>query len=117
MKDTTTRSELDTPFAVGVNSVVRCPDCHHYPCACPLIEQARKSLKREADAIQEALLYRELWEAAASCLLYNRGKIKPRGEDERRLLDVAEKSMCGHYWSGATDGWMPEAGQMDLFGT
>jgi len=60
-------------------------------------------------------MYRDLWEAAASCLQHNRGTITPRGEDERRMLDAAERCMCGSFWSGQTDGWLPEAAQMSLF--
>lgn len=69
----------------------------------------------EANAVTEAYRWRELWEAAASCLQHNRGKIRPRGEDERRILAIAEKCQCGHFWSGETNGWLPEAEQLDLF--
>jgi hypothetical protein len=71
--------------------------------------------RRESAAVAEAYQYRELWEAAASCLQHNRAQITPRGADERRMLDAAHACMCGHFWSGHTDGWLGEAQQMGLF--
>ena len=61
---------------------------------------------KNTELLRDALYYRELWEAAASCLQHNMTKIKPRGEDEKRMLDEATNSTCGHFWSGKTDGWL-----------
>lgn len=94
---------------------MRCESCNHEPCACPSISRAEAAQARETEAILEAYKWRELWEAAASCIQHNRKLIKPRGEDERRIIEAAEKCGCGHYWSGRTDGWLPEAEQMGLF--
>ena len=62
--------------------------------------------RSETRAIAEAYHYRELWEAAASCLQHNRAKLRPRGPDEARMLDAAMQSLCGHFWSGKSDGWL-----------
>jgi hypothetical protein len=66
-----------------------------------------ETLERETlEFLSEAARYRELWEAASSCLQHNMTKIKPRGQDEKRMLEEAAKSTCGLFWSGKTDGWL-----------
>jgi hypothetical protein len=91
-----------------------CSYCGGTPCFCVWIARAQGAEEREASAIAEAYKFRELWEAAASCLQHNRKKIRPRGEDERRVLDIADKQMCGHFWSGKTNGWLPESDRVNL---
>ena len=78
------------------------------PCANCDVLVARTSVaeRREAEAIADAYKYRELWEAAASCLQHNRAKIRPRGKDKERMISRAMQDMCGHFWSGSTDGWL-----------
>jgi len=73
-----------------------------------LEERVRTAEERSAEAIAETYKWKELWNAAASCLQHNKAKIKPRGQDERRMLEAADKCTCGHYWSGKTNGWLPE---------
>ena len=70
-----------------------------------------ETLNRNAiELMRDATKYRELWQSAASCLAANNKKIKPRGLDESRMLRWAAISDHGHFWSGQTDGWMPEPG-------
>lgn len=68
--------------------------------------QAEASRKRESEAIAEAYKYRVLWEAAASCLAHNAGKLKPRGADEAKVIDLAIRADHGKFWSGETSGWL-----------
>ena len=70
------------------------------------------ALNRNAkEWMNDRTMYRELWEAAASCLVANNKKIKARGPDESRMLDWALGSMHGHFWSGQTNGWIPTKGE------
>lgn len=71
-------------------------------------DQVKRAKKRELEAISEAQKYRELWNAAASCLAHNKDKIRPRGEDERVIIQIASKSDHGHFWSGETKGWLED---------
>ena len=87
-----------------------CAGCGRADCICELLEQVRGSEKRETEAIIEARQYRDLWEAAASCIQHNGANIKPRGPDERRMLARASIATCGHFWSGETDGWLVDIG-------
>ena len=91
-------------------TIPTCPGCSRVECQCELLEQVRGCHKREAEAVAEAYRYRELWEAAAACLQHNRKRIKPRGEDERLMLEAADRCLCGHFWSGKTSGWMDDDG-------
>jgi hypothetical protein len=90
----------------------RCPDCDcpNRNCACVLRARMEGAERRAREAQREAARLRELWQAAASCLSYNRARLtRPRGEDERRLLAYIEaqgSTEHGHYWSGKTDGWL-----------
>lgn len=68
--------------------------------------QAETSRKRESEAIAEAYKYRLLWEAAASCLAHNARKLKPRGKDEAKVIDMAQTTDHGKFWSGETSGWL-----------
>jgi hypothetical protein len=82
-------------------------DCPNQHCACVLRERVRSAERRENEAMSEAYRYRRLWEAAASCLAYNRDRLrKPRGEDERLLVENALSDMHGPFWSGKTRGWL-----------
>lgn len=85
---------------------VKCPDCGRDPCACELIERANLAEANASKATSEAYRYRLLWECAASCLATNAKKIKPRGADERRMLEKANDAANGTFWSGLTDGWI-----------
>lgn len=69
-------------------------------------EQVRLAQSRESEAISEAARYRTLWEASASCLAANAVKIKPRGPDEAKLLEIAKQANHGVFWSGKTKGWI-----------
>lgn len=69
-------------------------------------EQVRLAQSRECEAIAEAARYRTLWEAGASCLAANAVKIKPRGPDEAKLLEIAKRANHGVFWSGKTKGWI-----------
>lgn len=69
-------------------------------------EQVRLAQARESEAIAEAAKYRALWEASASCLSANESRIKPRGADEAKLLEIAKKANHGPFWSGKTKGWI-----------
>ncbi|HIE1324489.1 TPA: hypothetical protein ACXJFQ_005094 [Pseudomonas aeruginosa] len=69
-------------------------------------EQVRLAQAREREAIAEAAKYRTLWEASASCLSANQSKIKPRGADESKLLEIARQADHGQFWSGKTKGWI-----------
>lgn len=73
-----------------------------------MVERVRGSRSRETEAIAEAFKYRQLWDAAASCLQHNMKKISPRGEDEKRMLSMAKNSLCGSFWSGKTNGWFED---------
>jgi len=65
--------------------------------------------RRTAEAVREADRYRTLWSAAASCLHHNLKRLgRARGADERRVLAHAAGA-GGPCWSGATDGWLPDA--------
>ena len=76
-------------------------------CQCDLREeQAKLSRRRELEAITEAAKYRAMWQAAASCLAHNSGKITPRGEDEKAIINIAIESGHGVFWSGKTNGWI-----------
>ena len=68
--------------------------------------QAQTSRIRESEAIAEAYKYRLLWEAAASCLAHNAGKLKPRGADEATIISMAKAADHGKFWSGETSGWL-----------
>lgn len=82
-----------------------CNDCKYVPCACVLLETVRLGEARSAKAVAEAERYRLLWQAAASLITYAGDKLKPRGQDERRLIDIAKHADHGRFWSGKTDGW------------
>lgn len=69
-------------------------------------EQVKLSRTREHEAIAEAAKYRMLWEASASCLAHNADKIKPRGADEAKLIEIAKGANHGMFWSGKTKGWI-----------
>lgn len=69
-------------------------------------EQVRLAKARESEAIAEAASYRMLWEASASCLAENESKIKPRGPDEAKLMEIAKQANHGLFWSGKTKGWI-----------
>lgn len=74
---------------------------------CGLLEERAKLAEaRTSAAIAEAYQYRRLWEAGASCLAKNAAKIKPRGEDERKILELAKGADHGVFWSGETKGWI-----------
>lgn len=68
--------------------------------------QAESSRKRESEAVAEAYKYRLLWEAAASCLAHNAMKLKARGADEAKVIDLAKSADYGKFWSGKTSGWI-----------
>lgn len=75
-------------------------------CQCELrAEQARLAEKRTREAVAEAAMFRTRWEAAASCLAYNAGKITPRGQDEKAIIEIAKDADHGVFWSGKTSGW------------
>jgi len=80
--------------------MIDCPNCQ------VLATRAALAERYAAEAIAAAYRYRELWEAAASCLQANRAKIRPRGPDDSRMLAHAAQDRCGHFWSGRTDGWL-----------
>ena len=69
-------------------------------------EQSRLSEARAREAIAEAYKYRRLWEASASCLAHNAKRVKARGEDEAKLLEMAKEADSGVFWSGTTKGWL-----------
>lgn len=72
-------------------------------------ERAALAERRLHDAVMEAARLRTLWEAAASCLQYNRARLaKARGVDEARLLALAEQADLGPFWAGTTAGWIEE---------
>lgn len=73
-----------------------------------LLERAKGAEAREAQAIDVAYGVRRLWQAAAACLSHHQHKIKPRGPDERRMLEAAAAIDHGPFWAGTTDGWIAE---------
>lgn len=79
---------------------MECEECGLYR------EQARLAQARASEAIAEAAHYRNLWQAASSCIAINASKIKPRGEDEQKLIEIAKKADHGVFWSGQTKGWL-----------
>lgn len=91
------------------NSGTACEVCRQHECPYPeLCEQVRGSRRRERDAIAEAYLYRLHWQAAASCIAFNAGRLRPRGADERRVIETAKTANLGPFWSGKTDGWLAD---------
>lgn len=93
---------------IGPDLNPHCRDCEAPMrwCQCVLLERTAGAERDAARAISEANSYRELWECAASCISHNAAKIKPRGGDEARMVELAKKDMHGHFWSGETDGWI-----------
>src|SRR5690554_1318954 len=87
----------------------RCPhcDCPNPYCACVLFTRVENAERRAAESGALAHSYRYLWECAASCLEHNAAKVKPRGKDEGRMLELAKRDgPQGKFWSGKTDGWI-----------
>ena len=89
-----------------------CPDCGAPDrfCVCVLRARMEGAKRREREAAKQMGEYRALWNAAASCLHYNRDRLrKPRGKDEARMLaHVEHYREFGAFWSGNTDGWLPD---------
>lgn len=69
-------------------------------------ETAMLALAAKSKLIDEAYKYRRLWEAASSCIAANADKIRPRGDDEEKLIDLAINADHGVFWSGKTKGWL-----------
>lgn len=92
----------------------RCPDCDcpNPLCACVLLSRVASAERDQSRAIEEASMYRALFQAAASLVSHNRDRLRaPRGEDERRVLDYLDKAGTpglGPFWSGKTDGCIGE---------
>lgn len=82
-----------------------------------LESQCKSHAHREREALGAAAQYRDLWEAAASCLLHNQDKLRrPRGPDEKRLLSLIHLANLGRFWSGETKGlldWVKEPDNSD----
>jgi len=94
--------------ASPAEAVVMCDNCNRPTKYCVCIYRSRMETldARVAEAIDEAYRLRRLWQAAASCLLENHRLIKPRGPDESRMMQHAERADLGVMWSGTTDGWI-----------
>jgi hypothetical protein len=86
----------------------RCPtcDCPGRHCACVLRESARLADRDAHRQLMEAAMFRALWAAAASCIDYNRDRLRaPRGPDEAKMIErAAVKCEHGGFWSGTTKG-------------
>lgn len=91
-----------------VTEEARCDKCRRPTewCACAEIAHGRECLKREQRAVEEAYRYRRLWQCAAACLAQNASKIRARGADEARMLELAAQEDVGVFWAGTTKGWI-----------
>jgi hypothetical protein len=74
------------------------------------VQSAEADLHRQTERAYAAEL---LAQAAVSCLTHNKARLaRPRGEDERRLIESLGATDMGPFWSGGTDGWLyPPAAQ------
>lgn len=97
---------MGVTMATDGNNEERCPhcDCPNRHCACVLRGRVEFAEQGQRDALKRAAQAEALYNAAASCLRYNADRLrKPRGEDERRLLEHAKATYSG-FDSGRTDG-------------
>lgn len=95
-------------MSVSYQEASFCHDCNRplKYCACVLKERVALADARRHEALDEAYRLRRLWQSAAACL--SNVQPKPRGEDERRMLQAAYAEDHGPFWAGTTDGWIKQ---------
>lgn len=85
-------------------------DCPNQHCACVLRERLCSAERERDGAMRERAHWYTMFQATASIVAHSRDRLrKPRGEDERRVLewiDEAGAAGLGPFWSGRTDGWI-----------
>lgn len=91
-------------------NVGRCPhcDCPNPYCACVLTTRLENQERLAAEHLALADHYRTLWQHAAGFIMHHAPETKPRGPDERRMLEHAAQCMLDRgAWSGKSNGWIP----------